>query len=87
MLEVGRPYATAGGATATATTSSSSSGGVIHRVRLRRQLTEEDKDELLHDPVHCYPAPFPRDSLKMVGSGGVLVALANLLACKLARIT
>jgi hypothetical protein len=29
----------------------------VARIALRRQLTEEDKEEALADPVHCYPAP------------------------------
>jgi hypothetical protein len=37
--------------------------GRIGVLWLHRQLTEEDKDELLHEPLSCYPTPFPRDSL------------------------
>eukprot|EP00878_Enallax_costatus_P001041 GHUV01001176.1.p1 GENE.GHUV01001176.1~~GHUV01001176.1.p1 ORF type:complete len:762 (+),score=253.99 GHUV01001176.1:257-2287(+) len=39
--------------------------GRVEKLWLRRQLTEEDKDELLHDPLTCYPAPFPRDNLML----------------------
>lgn len=37
--------------------------GRIGMLWLHRQLTEEDKDELLHEPLSCFPTPFPRDSL------------------------
>lgn len=40
--------------------------GQIAVLWLYRQLTEEDKDELLHEPLACYPAPFPRESLTLV---------------------
>jgi hypothetical protein len=43
--------------------------GKVGRLWLRRQLTEEDKDELLHDPVHCYPIPFPKDHLQLTSAG------------------
>lgn len=36
---------------------------------LYRQLTEEDKDELLREPLACYPTPFPRDSLLLADAG------------------
>lgn len=36
---------------------------------LSRQLTEEDKDELLHEPLGCYPTAFPRDSLLLADPG------------------
>lgn len=41
----------------------------VQRLWLRRQMTEEDKDELLHDPLACYPSPFPRDSLRLTDAG------------------
>lgn len=37
--------------------------GRIGMLWLHRQLTEEDKDESLHEPLSCFPTPFPRDSL------------------------
>eukprot|EP00775_Hariotina_reticulata_P004499 gene4499-4752_t len=40
-------------------------GGRVVRLWLRRQLTEEDKDELLHEPLACYSCPFPRESLRL----------------------
>jgi hypothetical protein len=40
-------------------------GARVQRLWLRRQMTEEDKDELLHDPLACYALPFPRDSLRL----------------------
>lgn len=43
--------------------------GQVEKLWLRRQLTEEDKDELLHDPLTCYPAPFPRDNLMLTDAG------------------
>lgn len=43
--------------------------GQIAVLWLYRQLTEEDKDELLHEPLACYPAPFPRESLTLVDAG------------------
>ncbi|WIA16049.1 hypothetical protein OEZ85_012778 [Tetradesmus obliquus] len=39
--------------------------GSVARLWLRRQMTEEDKDELLHEPLACYASPFPRDSLRL----------------------
>lgn len=44
-------------------------GGHVQKLWLRRQMTEEDKDELLHDPLACYPSPFPRDSLRLADAG------------------
>lgn len=43
--------------------------GRIAVLWLYRQLTEEDKDELLHEPLACYPVPFPRDSLLLADAG------------------
>lgn len=45
--------------------------GLVEKLWLRRQLTEEDKDELLHDPLTCYPSPFPRDNLMLTDAGKV----------------
>lgn len=47
-------------------------GGRVVRLWLRRQLTEEDKDELLHEPLACYSCPFPRESLRLADAGGWL---------------
>lgn len=53
---------------------------------LYRQLTEEDKDELLHEPLACYPVPFPRDSLLLADAGepaGAAYATADVSAAML----
>jgi hypothetical protein len=50
------------------------SGGRIVKLWLLRQLTEEDKDELLHEPLACFPAAFPKDAVKLAGNAGVRVA-------------
>ncbi|KAF6266063.1 hypothetical protein COO60DRAFT_1456763 [Scenedesmus sp. NREL 46B-D3] len=48
--------------------------GRVQRLWLRRQMTEEDKDELLHDPLACYASPFPRDGLRLAdANGGVML--------------
>ncbi|KAF8059445.1 ABCA9 [Scenedesmus sp. PABB004] len=55
-------------------------GGRVGRLWLRRQLTEEDKDELLHAPLACYPSPFPRESLVLVDAAAHEAAAARMVA-------
>lgn len=69
VLEAGRGAAAAAGAPGgSAAAGGERSGPCVTRLWLLRQLTEEDKDELLHDPVHCYAAPFPKELLTLAGS-------------------
>jgi hypothetical protein len=43
--------------------------GRVARLWLRRQLTEEDKDELLAQPLRCAPAHFPCSTLCSTDTG------------------
>lgn len=44
-------------------------GGRITRGWVRRQMTQEERDERVWDPVHVYPAPFPLDRLHLTRDG------------------
>ncbi|GFR50180.1 hypothetical protein Agub_g12321 [Astrephomene gubernaculifera] len=43
--------------------------GRIVRGWVRRQLTQEERDERVWDPVHVYPAPFPLEHLHLTRGG------------------
>jgi len=60
----------AGGGPAAVGGGSGGPANVITRVWIRRQLTYEDRDELLVDPVGVYPAAFPHALLSLLHEGG-----------------
>ncbi|KAG2454583.1 hypothetical protein HYH02_000425 [Chlamydomonas schloesseri] len=82
-LEAGR-----GGASATAAAGAAATGSgsgrrrhVISRGWVRRQMTQEERDDRVWDPVHVYPAPFPIERLHLTRGGRPDAAAMEEAAC------
>ncbi|KAG2436396.1 hypothetical protein HXX76_006701 [Chlamydomonas incerta] len=54
---------------------------VISRGWVRRQMTQEERDERVWDPVHVYPAPFPIERLHLTRGGRPDAAAMQEAAC------